>query len=239
MSSKNNNSDLFNEIKTALDALPGPDKLNTLSRIEVDLIRDRLRKLYDLLSGLEGTEHTVEQVEEKTIEFEVEVSPSEAFSPAAIDEKIQQSESDPQEIEYEELVSARLEETGTDNEPSPKTDQPDLFSMDDPRKKKEKKAVIDVISDEEQKESIADQLQKNTKVESLKKAIGINEKFFLINELFEGNLNEYNAAIEALDNCTTMDEAMNFFREPSDKFNWNEHAEAVDQLKQFLERKFK
>ena len=68
MSSKNNNSDLFNEIKTALDALPGPDKLNTLSRIEVDLIRDRLRKLYDLLSGLEGTEHTVEQVEEKTIE---------------------------------------------------------------------------------------------------------------------------------------------------------------------------
>ena len=238
MSSQSNNSDLYNSIITALDALPGPEKLNSLSRIETDLIRDRLRALYDVLSGVKEKEPIPDQIKENTVEIELEVPQTETISPASIDEKIHQSETDPVEIESEELLSVRMEEEDNDEKPGPKPGQPDLFSLDDPPEIKEKKAVIDIISDEKQNESIADQLQKNSKVESLKKAIGINEKFYLINELFEGNLNEYNAAIETLDKLSSMDEAVKEMKGLSDKFNWTEHAEAVDQLKQFLDRRF-
>lgn len=235
MSSKKNNSALYDEIRKSLDNLSDQGKLKQLSGIEVDLIKERLRTLYDLLSGT----GIIEEKPANIVEFELEPAESKEISPAVVEEKIQQSETDMADIESEELISLGAEVTDGEEKQAKKKDQPDLFSLDDPGKKVEKKTVIDVITDEEQKESIADKLQKQTKVENLKSAIGINEKFFFINELFEGNLNEYNAAIEALENLESLGESAPQLEELAQKYNWKDHPEAVEQLNQFLKRKFK
>jgi 3,4-dihydroxy-2-butanone 4-phosphate synthase len=235
MSSKKNSSTFYDEIKKSLDNLSDPGNLKHLSGIEVDLIKERLRTLYDLLSGTGVKEEKPVNI----VEFDIEPAESKEISPAVVEEKIQQSETDTADIESEELLSIDAEVIASEEKQVKKKDQPDLFSLDDPGNQVEKKTVIDVITDEKQKESIADKLQKQTKVESLKSAIGINEKFFFINELFEGNLNEYNAAIEALENLKSPGESAPLLEELAKKYNWEGHTEAVVQLNQFLERKFK
>jgi len=234
MSSENKNPDFFSEIKKSLDACADPGKLNQLSKIEVDLIRERLRALYDQLSGIGIREKEPDEI--KTVEFEI--SGEKEVSPLLVDEKIQRSETDTAEIGSDELLS----EQAASKDPAPKTarqkEQPDLFSLDDGNKKSQKKSVAEVISDDKKSESVADKLQKQSRVNSLKNAIGINEKFFFINELFEGNLNEYNAAIESLDKLQNLEECLNMLEQLSSEYKWQEQLEAVDQLKQFLERKF-
>jgi len=234
MSPDGKNKDLFNEIKHALDSIADPARLKTLSGIERDLVLDRLKALYDKLTDLEEPE--VNQEEKRTVEFEVS-APADV-SPVSVDEKIHRSETDTAEIETEEL----LPEQDADEEGKPKEimkeGQPDLFSLDDGDKKEEKKSVAEVISDENPGESVADKLQKQTQVNNLKNAIGINEKFFFINELFEGNLNLYNKAIDSLDELQTYEESIRYVEELSDENQWQVHPEAVEQLEQFLKRKF-
>ncbi len=246
MSSSGENDKFFDQVRHSLDKINDPRLLGQLSRIEVDLIKERLRDLYDRLSAAQEnskkTEAPVKEApvkkEEKTapeVEFEIPASPS--LSPAAVEEKIQQSETDPGEIESDEILS-----TGTTAAPQePATDkkagQPDLFSVDDRENRHKEKTVAESIPATAEKESVADKLHKQSKVASLKSIIGINEKFFFINELFEGNLNEYNAAIDALDKMSTLEETTAMLEELASKYKWDGHPEATGQLKEFLERK--
>ncbi len=101
----------------------------------------------------------------------------------------------------------------------------------------EAKTVAEEISEKVQKESVADKLQQN-KITDLKEAIGINEKFFFINELFDGVMKEYNEAIESLNTHLSKEEAFNYLNQLKEERVWNEGSEALGQLKDILERKF-
>ena len=86
--------------------------------------------------------------------------------------------------------------------------------------------------------SLADKLKQN-KVKDLKQAIGINEKFLFINELFEGNLNDYNNAITQLNSLSSKAEADAFIdSELKVKYNWNETSKAQNIFIQLVERRF-
>ncbi len=86
--------------------------------------------------------------------------------------------------------------------------------------------------------SLAGRLQKNP-VSDLKKSIGINEKFAFINELFDGDLGSYNAAIEQLNNCKNLNEAFNTLsNDLAPKYNWKDEADSFQQLKTLLERRY-
>jgi len=227
MSSKNNRSEFFNEVIRSLDFITDPNQINELPSIEIDLILEKLRKLYDQVSGIS------EIVVEPEKMAEIEVLKENEINLAVVDEKIQQSERDLSKIESEELISSKAEKKR-------KKKDPDLFYVpDEIPKEPETKTVVDVISEDIQKESVADKIQKQSKVENLKDAIGINEKFFFINELFDGNLNEYNEAIESLNTINSMDESVSLLENLSNKYNWQSNADAVEQLKQFVERKLK
>ena len=65
-----------------------------------------------------------------------------------------------------------------------------------------------------------------------------SEKFFFLNELFEGNMKEYNETIDALDQKDTYKEAMEYLVLLLEKKSWDVESEAYIQLKGFLERKF-
>lgn len=233
----NGKSLIFKEIKKSLDALSDPGYLKQLSRIEMDLVMEKLRTMYDLLSGMEDTDSG--ERPGANVEAKFEVDENEEINPSIVEEKIQQSETEPGEIALEELVFEKREPVEDPPRSSDKPLQPDLFTTGDAARMPEKKSVIDAISRENQTESIADKFQKNARVESLKKAIGINEKFFFINELFEGDLNEYNSVIESLDQFKTLEDSLSYLHNLSEERNWNDHAEAFSNLKQFLERKLK
>lgn len=85
--------------------------------------------------------------------------------------------------------------------------------------------------------SFGEKMQQN-QINDIKSAIGINDKFLFINELFEGDLKNYNQAIDQLNLANNKDEALSSFTSFKEKFKWIEKDEAVIKLKTILNRKF-
>jgi len=85
--------------------------------------------------------------------------------------------------------------------------------------------------------SIVEKLQSG-RIESLKSVIGINDKFYFINELFGGNAQKYEDVIYTLNNFKKFDDAMQYFSTLKYRFTWEEDSEAYMKLVNMLERKF-
>jgi len=85
--------------------------------------------------------------------------------------------------------------------------------------------------------SVAGHMQQK-KIDDLRAAIGINEKFLFINELFGGNLHQYNNTIEELNNFRSLSGARTYLNELSVQHQWPPHSEALAKLNQLIERKF-
>lgn len=76
------------------------------------------------------------------------------------------------------------------------------------------------------------------KIDNLKAAITINDKFMFINELFDGNLREYNETIETLNGFMNLDQAADFLDLMRKKNFWNTGSNAFRKLQELVERRF-
>ncbi len=77
------------------------------------------------------------------------------------------------------------------------------------------------------------------KVETLREAISINQRFSFINELFGGENMDYHAAIQHLDSLTTADQARAYVTSDlSQRYDWSRKEEHVSKLLKLIERKF-
>ncbi|MBI2269368.1 MAG: hypothetical protein HYU69_03325 [Bacteroidetes bacterium] len=70
-------------------------------------------------------------------------------------------------------------------------------------------------------------------------AIGINEKFQFINELFEGITNEYTAAVNQLNNYTSFTEAESFLNSIKEIYKWKDDDLVVEKFMNIVKRKLK
>lgn len=101
-----------------------------------------------------------------------------------------------------------------------------------------KETVHDKFSKSKEDKSLADKLS-NLPLQDLKKSIGINEKFKFVNELFDGNLQEYNDSIDFLNACPTFSEAENFvIKNLQPKYNWKKESGVYQSLLFLIQRKF-
>jgi len=100
-----------------------------------------------------------------------------------------------------------------------------------------------------QHESLNDKL-KQTKIElgetltetpirDLKKAIGVNDRFLFINELFRGDEAMYERSIKTINNFSILPEAQYWIqRELKVKIGWKDTDEVVKQFDQLVKRRF-
>ncbi|RSK32363.1 hypothetical protein [Hymenobacter metallilatus] len=80
---------------------------------------------------------------------------------------------------------------------------------------------------------------KAPKVESLREAISINQRFGFINELFNGENMEYHAAIQHLDTLPSAELAKRYITEDlSTKYQWVRKDEHINKLIKLIDRKF-
>lgn len=79
---------------------------------------------------------------------------------------------------------------------------------------------------------------RNAKVEDLKKAIPLHEKFLYINELYQGEHGLYNAFIEILNQCKDHKEADQQFKLEIKGRGWDPEGEIVTKLWTTVQRKF-
>lgn len=90
----------------------------------------------------------------------------------------------------------------------------------------------------ENKKEVATNLV-DTPVKDLRKAIGINEKYLYINELFQGDENMYERSIKTINGFSVFPEAEHWIRrELHTKLCWINDNETVKQFDQLVRRRF-
>lgn len=87
------------------------------------------------------------------------------------------------------------------------------------------------------KESAGDRLG-TSKIDSLKGAIGLNDRLQFISELFDGNSDSYNSTIDVLDQLENNDVALRKLSEIAVKENWSKDVSAVDEFAHFINRRY-
>ena len=85
--------------------------------------------------------------------------------------------------------------------------------------------------------SLAAKLQQKP-VSDLKSAMGINDKFLFVNELFGGSMEKYNKSIDNLNDLKTLNGALIYLNELKIELQWNDSNEAYQKLKNLVTHKF-
>ena len=81
----------------------------------------------------------------------------------------------------------------------------------------------------------ASELRRGEPVADLRRAIGINDKFLLIRDLFGGDGEAYEQAIGTLNAFDDFDECMIYIAE---NYAWNPNSDGAKFMMELLERKF-
>ncbi len=139
----------------------------------------------------------------------------------ATSEIIKEKESVIAELDQEEPVTTK---------PGPaKQTTYDLFSGNSESAVAEKYHTSD-------EQSIAEKMQKSN-IKNIREAIGINEKFLFINELFNGDLGRYNKILDDINELTTKKGVDTYVMELKVQSQWDDTNEAFIRFKEIIDRK--
>jgi len=220
----------LNNIKSRIN------ELESLPVIEKDILLAQIRELYNMVLEAETSKE-----DGGTESFELETSIEDrpetdsGTSDAADPEPATDSSSEP-ETEDQESVP----------EPDIKDSQP---AETESSKQKEKKPSPEILAEkyQEGKSFINERLaQKNGKVDlssqlqskpikDIEAAIGINDKYKLIRDLFNGNPEIFGETINQLNQASNFNEAFKYINA---NFDWEMEDESVQLLLDLVRRKF-
>lgn len=80
---------------------------------------------------------------------------------------------------------------------------------------------------------------RQAKIENLRQSIALNEKFLYINQLFDGNSLAFNDALDKLENCNNLKEALLLINQKyAQNYQWNKEKEETKQFLNVVERRF-
>lgn len=236
MNFKNTIAVLSNDISEVKKLIDSFSERNSVPNIELDLTLEKLRKIYDILLLLKEDEEKIVDV----AETKPEIEKIEELKDAHVEEE-------KQERETEEEVITPTTATETSTEVMLDVEQPDEGPL--PDEEKPKSLDSSVIGEKvggskeffnesfSQKHPVNDfSVRQQTKpVSDLNKAIGINDKFLFINELFNGDSQSYKKAIEFINSCANFNEAFSYI---SDNLHWEMENDNVQKLLDLIRRKF-
>jgi hypothetical protein len=90
----------------------------------------------------------------------------------------------------------------------------------------------------EEKTEVATALQA-APIRDLKKAIGVNDRFLFVNDLFRGDENMYERSLKTINSFSIYAEAQYWIqRELKVKLSWPDHGESVKLFDQLIKRRF-
>ncbi|MBK8806704.1 MAG: hypothetical protein IPO21_08685 [Bacteroidales bacterium] len=118
----------------------------------------------------------------------------------------------------------------------PKEENKKLVNEPAPKIKQEKGSLRtdDIVSKNSSGAFIAQKLQMKP-IKTMNEAIGINDKFQYIRELFGGLADEYSKTIEVLNKVETFDEALTYIES---RFEWDQEDKTVLKFLEIVNRRF-
>ncbi len=148
----------------------------------------------------------------------------------------------------EKIVLLKYLESPLEEKPSDSAEQqipPEIFPDVQQQTKKEKLTDLfgneiplhEKISKSKDDQSPANPLKKE-RTGDLKVAIGINEKYRFINELFDGSDNEYNIALNQINSFFSKIEADNYLANLKDVYKWSNENGTTAMFAELVYRRF-
>ena len=202
-----------------------------LHQIDIDLALSKVRNLYDLLLTIDSKTIHNNQNQDKellTKPKQVEAKVEKKSEKIIIEPKITEPEPEP-ELEIEKPkgdTQVAVETVETAKKGNSHEIVADKFQS--------KKFVHDAISEKSQKQDVSTKLQSKP-IKDINSAIGFNDKFIFIKELFGNNKEHYHETIQVLNNFDTFENALEFLNE---NFDWNSDDPNFDRLKELVRRKY-
>ncbi|MDA3953492.1 MAG: hypothetical protein PF485_07585 [Bacteroidales bacterium] len=238
------------DIYTIANRFENPEQIHPL---DIDLALSKVRNLYELLLSLNPQELYSSEYQKE--ELLTSTQQAEKKIVEAPDQKVQAiKELEPEPEKPKETIPEAIHETKLIIE-TPKKDE--VINKEEPVQKNKEKDVIEAKQSNGSHEIIADRFQskkfvhddiakKNTKkdvsakmqskpINDINSAIGLNDKFIFIRELFSGDKDNYMETIQVLNNFDTYQNALEFLNE---NFDWNSEDPNFERLKELVRRKY-
>ena len=255
--------EISNELKSAKTLIKRVrEHDDNVHRLDIDMLLEKTRSIYDKLIQLDAliipfevdlpgqavSEPEVEklpvaEVEEKEKEEAPPVTESTVEEKSVTEEVVEES----LPVVEDSLEKEPPEEVVVTKESEPVETEPEEEMKDDATEGEEEKSTIDLFStaeptvsdkySEQEIVTVADKINKEGHNE-LREAIGINEKFLFINELFNGDMSKYNKVIDELDELTTLEGVKTYLLEVKIQKQWADDNPAFVKLSELLNRKF-
>jgi len=217
--------------------------------LEIDLALEDVRDLYKELnhlrrlsendqlktvSGLKKTENNIPASSEKqhveSVKEEKEEKVQKPAEPVAQkaqplqEEKIEEKPKETAKVQPEtpakpKVESQTVQKTDTETEQKQKTVVGEKYTNG-------KSLIHERLAQIKEDKSIGTRMQYKP-VKNIKEAIGVNEKFLFINELFNGDLKSYNESVEKLNEFPSIHEAFEFLNKLTYEFQWDGQRSAV------------
>ncbi len=229
--------DIFQEqFKTIRDS----KSKDELSKFDIDILQHSLKEIYNLLNTLQKTDNViiekdfaVSKVEEALVESE------EVFIEEDTIQEDIQTVADTIEL-VEEQQDKKIEDLEKTNEAvnnvldvEPQSGEKNQILYD--KFKTSNTSLHDKLHNNAEDTSIGNKFESNP-VKDLKKAIGINDRFTYINELFNGNKIEYEVFIEEISKFEDKDSALSFFQNTINNKHWDINKPSFKSLSSLINR---
>ncbi len=246
----------FEATLETLHSLTGKIKgASGIHQIDIDLLQQKTRELYEQILALEPVSFKSVDVEETLPPPESE--PENIAPSQPIEESIPEEEKEPEvEKEMEEPVSEIVEASQPEEDEIQEEVYEDVvieqvsgeYRQEEPVMARPK-TTLDLFSESHddslgaalsQKSNHTDlgERLEHAMVGDLREAIGINEKFQFINELFNGDLEQYNKVLDELNSFSSLQGALTYLSELSVQYDFQKSGMAFQRLKALLDKKY-
>ncbi len=196
---------------------------STVSSIELDLALQKIRNLYDIMLMISPEEINIP---ENTATGEpIDAAGIKDIDPEQMHREPVQTDNQKKKIQEESAGNEEVIAPAAERKPQSKV-LSDRLS--------EKKLLHDDLHQKVHYKDLSSRVQAKP-VSDISTAIGINERFLYIRELFNNDAMKYENAIKTLNESANFNEAFNYM---SREFDWDMDSELVQGLLEIVRRKF-
>ena len=233
---------LMNEILTLLNKVNQQAQvlghLPNMARIDVDLLLSEIRQVYDKTLDLQIKMEASRQEPKPEVKRDNPYMPvPEPVVPPTIHHAPKEEEpllfTEPELVKPVPTVVFEYIPPPQAVIPEPPIPAPKVI----PTPVEKPKSLHQAYEEQTADHSIAARLQYNP-INDLRSAIGINDKFLIMNQLFKGSMEQYNSAIERLNGFFNYEDAEIFLGSLKILHDWTDDLPANEKLLHFVKRRY-
>lgn len=215
------------EIKRIVAKLKEADEIRV---IELDLLLEKLRNIYDLILDLESS---IPAERRKSQAVKTENQPQAKHEAKEIIDEVEEEQQEEVELKNSDSLEEDIQQIKQKKEPPKKViSKPEQEFVSD-RFKGSKHTLHEEMAGRAKQEDISSQY-KSKPINNILGAIALNERFELINQLFDGDKIHFERTIEVLNKAGSFVQAYNYLQE---NFKWDMDNEYVQRILELIRRK--